>query len=121
MTSTANGHHVDPKDGRQSNEKRPNGRSFEEHQRRDVLLCGVAEAARRLLAIADFDAAVNEALEAIGTAAGIDRIFVYQHHVELQTYREFADCPYEWTVPGIVRSCDLPGQFPMFYDEIPGY
>ncbi|MEM9537387.1 MAG: GAF domain-containing protein, partial [Cyanobacteria bacterium P01_E01_bin.45] len=121
MTSTANGHHVDPKDGRQSNEKRPNGRSFEEHQRRDVLLCGVAEAARRLLAIADFDAAVNEALEAIGTAAGIDRIFVYQHHVELQTCREFADCPYEWTVPGIVRSCDLPGQFPMFYDEIPGY
>ncbi len=89
--------------------------------RRDRLLGGVAEAARQLLSVADFDTAVNGALEAIALAAGIDRIFVYQHHVDAQTQKEFASCPYEWTVPGVVRSYDLPGQYPMFYSEIEGY
>ncbi len=87
----------------------------------DALLSGVAEATRRLLAITDFDAAVNGALEAIATAAGIDRIFIYQHHIDSRTQREFANCPYEWTMPGVIKSCDLPEQYPMFYDEITGY
>ena len=87
----------------------------------EALLGGVAEATRRLLAIADFDASVNGALEAIALGTGMDRIFVYQHQVDAKTQREFADCPYEWTRAGIIRSCDIPGQFPIFYDEIEGY
>lgn len=89
--------------------------------RQDCLLMGVAEAARKLLTIADFDTAVNGALEAIATAAEIDRIFVYQNHIEQNTRREFATCPYEWTTAGVVKASELPNQFPMFYDEIEGY
>ena len=95
--------------------------SERERHRRDALLSGVAEAARRLLAIADFDAAVNGALEAIATATGIDRIFIYQHHADAQTQREFATCPYEWTIPGLCKMRDVPNQFPEFYDEIEGW
>lgn len=89
--------------------------------RQDCLLMGVAEAARKLLTIADFDTAVNGALEAIATAAEIDRIFVYRNHVELLTQREFATCPYEWTAEGIVKCSEILDQFPMFYGEIEGY
>jgi len=106
MTATVNGYLPDPQD---------------ELQRRDALLSGVAEAAQRLLAIADFDTAVNGALEAIATAAGIDRIFIYQNHIDAQDHREFATCPYKWVVSGVVRASEIPGQFPMFYDEIDGY
>ncbi|MEM9567771.1 MAG: GAF domain-containing protein [Cyanobacteria bacterium P01_E01_bin.34] len=121
MTATTDEHHDAPRAERKRSNQHSNGRKLTERQKQDALLGGVAEAARRLLAIADFDAAVNGALEAIATAAGIDRIFVYQHQVDVPTRREYANCPYEWTVPGIVRSCDLPDQFPMFYDKISGY
>lgn len=57
------------------------------------LLGGVAEAARRLLAIDNFDEAMNGALEAIALAANIDRLFVYRHRV--------AACVYEWTAAGL--------------------
>lgn len=89
--------------------------------KQERLLAGVAEATRQLLAIADFDTAVNGALEAIATAANIDRIFVYQNHIEPDSLRESASCPYEWTTTGVVKASELPHQFPMFYDEIEGY
>ena len=89
--------------------------------RQERLLAGVAEATRRLLAIADFDTAVNGALEAIATAADIDRIFVYQNHIEPNSHRESATCPYEWTATDVVKARELPHQFPLFYDEIEGY
>ncbi|MGR3276208.1 GAF domain-containing protein [Acaryochloris marina NIES-2412] len=89
--------------------------------KQERLLAGVAEATRQLLAIADFDTAVNGALEAIAIATEIDRIFIYQNHSELGTHREFASCPYEWTVTGVVKASELPNQFPLFYDEIDGY
>lgn len=93
----------------------------DELQRRDALLSGVAEAARQLVVTPDFSAAVNGALEAIATAAGIDRIFIYQNHIEPDTRRDFATCPYEWTVPNVVKGREIPGQYPMFYDEIDGF
>ncbi|MEM9162995.1 MAG: GAF domain-containing protein, partial [Cyanobacteria bacterium P01_F01_bin.4] len=95
--------------------------TFSEGTTQDSLLSGVAEAARRLLVIADFDAAVNDALEAIATAAAIDRIFIYQHYEDAQSGREFATCPYEWTQPGVIRTCEISGQYPMFYGEFGGY
>ncbi|MEL7495461.1 MAG: hypothetical protein AAGJ95_16070, partial [Cyanobacteria bacterium J06554_11] len=50
-----------------------------EADRAAALLAGVAEATRLLLEVADFDAAVNGALEAIATSAGIDRIYIFQN------------------------------------------
>lgn len=89
--------------------------------KQERLLAGVAEATRQLLAIADFDTAVNGALEAIATATDIDRIFVYQNHIEPDSHRESAICPYEWTTTDVVKARELPNHFPLFYDEIEGY
>ncbi|EDX87226.1 GAF domain protein [Synechococcus sp. PCC 7335] len=85
------------------------------------LLAGVAEAARKLLAIEDFDAAVNGTLETLARSANIDRIFVLQHHSATDTAPEFATCPYEWTLPGVPLHRDVPGRFPMVYGEIEGF
>ncbi|MEL6470420.1 MAG: GAF domain-containing protein [Cyanobacteria bacterium J06623_4] len=86
--------------------------------RQTALLEGVAEAARRLLAISDFDAAVNGALEAIALAAGIDRIYIFENHIDPATQQEFADCPYEWTAEGVVNIREIPRQYPFFYKDV---
>lgn len=80
------------------------------------LLAGVAEATRRLLFNATFETAVNGALEAIATAANIDRIYILQHHKSTATQPTTATCPYEWTKPGVIRTTDVPGRFPMDLD-----
>ncbi|MEO0946661.1 MAG: GAF domain-containing protein, partial [Cyanobacteria bacterium J06641_5] len=85
----------------------------DELSKRDALLRGVAEAAQLLLASADFDAAVNGALEAIATTADIDRIYIFENQLDPKTGAEVAYCPYEWTVPGIVKMREIPNRFPM--------
>ena len=102
MTATANQHLLHLESGQ---------------QRRDALLGGVAEAARRLLAIADFDAAVNGALEAISTAAEIDRIYILENYIEPRTGEELGSLPYEWTAPDVVKAQSTPGRFPMSYAD----
>lgn len=86
--------------------------------KQERLLAGVAEATRQLLAIADFDTAVNGALEAIATSAEIDRIYIYENHVDYAMRKEFAECPYEWTVAGKVVIREIPGQYPFFYEDV---
>ncbi|MEM6866972.1 MAG: GAF domain-containing protein [Cyanobacteria bacterium P01_C01_bin.121] len=83
--------------------------------RQTNLLKGVAEAARRLLAILDFDTAVNKALEAIALAASIDRIYILENLIEPTAGENFALLPYEWTAPGVIRRSDLPNRFAKAY------
>ncbi len=88
-----------------------------ERSQHDVLLGGVAEAARRLLSIADFDSAVNGALDAIATASGIDRIYIFQNHIDPDSGDVVATIPYEWTAPGVISSRSIPGHYPMSYTD----
>lgn len=69
----------------------------------DVLLLGALEAAQRLLAISDFETAVKGALEAIGTATGIDRIYILQNETLPHSSEVLAHCPYAWTAPGVLK------------------
>ena len=84
--------------------------------RQNALLKGVEKATLQLLSIADIDKAIKAALETIATAAGIDCLFIYQHHVDAQTQQEFATYPYEWLAPFSQR--DQSGQFPELYEAI---
>ena len=93
-----------------------NGREAETAQS-DALLAGVAEAARQLLSVADFEAAVNGALEAIALAANIDRIYIFENHSDPETGEEVATLPYEWTAPNVVKGKDMPDLFPMSYSD----
>jgi diguanylate cyclase (GGDEF)-like protein/PAS domain S-box-containing protein len=51
-----------------------------ELQKRDNLLQGVAEATNCLLTDVDYDAAIARALAALGLAAGVDRVYIYENH-----------------------------------------
>ncbi|EDX85827.1 GAF domain protein [Synechococcus sp. PCC 7335] len=97
----------------QHNSHQGTRQTFASRQRQ--LLSGVAEATRKLLAVADFDAAVNGALEAIATSANIDRIYILENKVDSASQEVVAECPYEWTAEGVVRGSDSPGRFPMTY------
>jgi len=93
----------------------------EELRRRDALLNGVAEAAQRLISIDDFDTAAKGALSAIAEASGIDRIYIFQNYFDDSTGQDMVVCPYEWTIPGLPRSSDIPGRYPMTYDGFEGW
>ncbi|MEO1519294.1 MAG: GAF domain-containing protein [Cyanobacteria bacterium J06633_2] len=88
--------------------------------RQNRLLKGVNEAIQQLLSIADFDEAIKAALEKIATAAEIDFLFIYQHHVDAHTQHEFATCLYEWLAPGLSQFSQRaqPGQLPELYEAI---
>ena len=81
----------------------------------EALLAGVVEASRRLLSVADFEAAVADALEAIATAAAIDRAYILKHHTSPNTGKEFATLAYEWSRPGIATGADWQGCWPLVY------
>jgi len=66
-------------------------------RRQSVLLGGVAEAARLLLAIVDIDKAVLEALAAIGRAAMVDCICVWKNRDKRAADEPASQRLYEWT------------------------
>lgn len=90
-----------------------NSKYADELSKRDALLGGVAEAARRLLVAADFNTAIDGALEAIAAAANIDRVYILKNRLDAETGETVAECPYEWTAPGTVRVSQIPDRFPM--------
>ena len=112
------GNEIAPRDCSSTARPQSNTAQDSSTERATALLTGVAEAARRLLAIDDFDTAVNKALEAIASSASIDRIYIFENHVELATRREFADCPYEWTATGVAAMREIPKQYPFFYEDV---
>lgn len=77
------------------------------------LLQGIAEAARYLLSVSDIDTAVNGALEAIATAAQIDRIYILEYLVADSPEIETVVCPYEWAVEGCLKNRESLNRFPM--------
>ena len=63
---------------------------------RESWLRGMTEAGRQLLAVDDFDAAVNRALEAIATACDFERIFILEHYTDPDTGIENGTLLHEW-------------------------
>ena len=90
----------------------------------DKLLNGVAEAARRLLEVENFDQAVDGALGAIAHATDVDHIAIYDHHVGADAYSGahsvFSTCLHEWTVARVRKVRGVSGQFLEFHDGIAG-
>jgi diguanylate cyclase (GGDEF)-like protein/PAS domain S-box-containing protein len=67
----------------------------------DRLLRGIAQASTALLAGADDPAAVDRALAALGVAAGVDRVYVFENHSDPDTGALLLSQRFEWTVEGI--------------------
>ena len=75
--------------------------------RRVRLLQSVAKATAYLLANVGYDAAINEALATLGTAAQVDRICISMNHAHPGTEEIATSMRFEWTretVPPVLRN-----------------
>jgi PAS domain S-box-containing protein len=70
--------------------------------RQSHILSGTAQAMNYLLTIHDHDQAIQKALETIGLATGIDRVYIYEKSVDAKTGEAFFSQQFEWTARGIV-------------------
>lgn len=65
--------------------------------KRDRLLRGVAEATNHLLTNTDYDTAFTKALETLGVAAGVERVYIYKNHPHPITGEIAMSIGFEWT------------------------
>jgi diguanylate cyclase (GGDEF)-like protein/PAS domain S-box-containing protein len=72
-------------------------RAEAELHKRDSLLQGVAEATNHLLTHTDYSTAIAKALATLGTAAGVDRVYIYENHPHFVTGEPAMSMRFEWT------------------------
>lgn len=72
-------------------------RAEAELQKRDSLLQGVAEATNHLLTHTEYSTAVSKALATLGSAAGVDRVYIYENHPHSVTREPAMSMRFEWT------------------------
>ncbi|MEI7828604.1 MAG: PAS domain S-box protein [Prolixibacteraceae bacterium] len=70
--------------------------------RQSQILSGTAQAMNYLLTIHDHDQAVQKALETIGLATRVDRVYIFENNVDAKTGEAFFSQQFEWTAKGIV-------------------
>jgi PAS domain S-box-containing protein len=83
--------------------------SQKKHNERDLLrqsqiLSGTAQAMNYLLTLPDHNQAIQKALETIGIAAGVDRVYIFEN--DESTGESFFSQRFEWTAKGIVPQID---------------
>lgn len=74
-------------------------RKNQEHllAQKDILLNGIAEATRKLIAAQNINEGFNVALELLGKAAGVDRVYIYEHQVYEETGEMYVRILHEWS------------------------
>ncbi|MCD6659168.1 MAG: PAS domain S-box protein [Lentimicrobium sp.] len=78
-----------------------------EHQSR--VLEGVSRATTALLLEDDTHMAINQALEYIGNASGVDRVYLFEYHGDgVDSENNFISQRYEWCSPGTSPQIDNP-------------
>jgi len=74
--------------------------------RQSQVLSGTAEAMNYLLTLSDHDQAIQLALEAIGIATGVDRVYIFKNNEDEKTGEAFFSQLYEWTAEGVAPQID---------------
>lgn len=64
---------------------------------RDNILQGIAEATNILLYNADYTEAFNSALEKIGKATKVDRVYIFENHINTESGEVFTSQSFEWS------------------------
>lgn len=83
-------------------------RNAEALHRQAKLLRGAAEAMNCLLAHMDFQAAISEALGKLGVAADMDRVYLFENHVEPDSGRILMSQRSEWVSTAVSPQIDNP-------------
>jgi diguanylate cyclase (GGDEF)-like protein len=68
------------------------------------LLQAVAEAANYLLVDMNYKSGIEKALAVLGTAANVDRVYLFQNHSHAHTEEIAFSLRFEWTKSGVVAS-----------------
>jgi two-component system, sensor histidine kinase and response regulator len=74
----------------------------------DRLLRGVAIATNRLLTVRDHHQSVQAALDALGPATDVDRIYIFENHPHLETGVLASSQRWEWVAMGVTPEIDNP-------------
>jgi len=69
-------------------------------EKKDRMLQGIADATRALISSKDQEEGFNQALRILGTAADVNRVYIYQHQVDQLTDERFFSLIYEWASEG---------------------
>ncbi len=96
-----------------------NRKQAEETLRKQAnLLRGVAGGMNCLLVMADFQAAITQALEILGMATGLDRIYIYEHHAHPETGEPAMSQRFKWAQNLFEVQIDDPGLQNLSYHKI---
>ncbi|MCE5277567.1 MAG: response regulator [Planctomycetaceae bacterium] len=93
-------------------------RAEEALRQRDRLLGAVSEATAALLTITDLSLSVAQALQTVGRAAGVDRVYVFENHDESGTGRRLMSQRYEWACETAAPEIDNPQLQNLSYDSM---
>lgn len=77
-------------------------------EERNRLLNGIVTAANCLLTVADYDDSIDAALAALGKAALVDRVYVFENNSHPETGELLMSQRWEWVTSGIIPEIDNP-------------
>lgn len=79
-----------------------------ELKKKDTLLTAVADASIILLLNPDHKSAINTALEILGKATNVDRVYIFENHYDKETNGLFMSQRFEWCKEGVEPQIDNP-------------
>jgi len=77
-------------------------------QRQSHILSGTAQAMNYLLTLTDHNTAIQKALETIGIATSVDRVYIFENEEDEITGDSFFSQRFEWVAEGITPQIDNP-------------
>mgnify|MGYP001791604512 CR=1 FL=1 len=81
------------------------------------LLDGIAKASNCLLTIENYEQSMNTALAALGNAAIVDRIYIFENHCHPTTGETLMSQRWEWVAPGVIPEIDNPELQNLSYND----
>jgi PAS domain S-box-containing protein len=74
----------------------------------DRLLLGIAQASQALITCPNLDDAIRTALQILGEAIAVDRIYIFENHPHPDTQAPASSLRWEWVGPGISPKTNQP-------------
>lgn len=77
-----------------------------ELKQKDSLLQAVADATNELLVTYDYKQSINAFLKILGTATGVDRVYIFENHIHPETNEPSTSQKFEWCKEGVIPQID---------------
>ncbi|MBF2053188.1 MAG: PAS domain S-box protein [Candidatus Sericytochromatia bacterium] len=90
----------------------------EELLRKDKLLQQIVQAVNNLITIPDFHLAIQEVIASLGKIPDVDRVYIFENHLDMQSGELLLSQRYEWTAPHLLHQKPEP-QDPAYPQQLP--